>query len=167
MNNVSLIGRLTADPELRHTQSGLANTRFTIAVDRRFVRQGEERQADFISIVAFQQTAEFVCKYFSKGRRIAVTGRIQTGSYTDRDGNKRYTTDVIAENVEFCDSKSDSNSGNGGYNNNYQNNSYQNNYQQNSYQQPSMQQSAPTGSSYTNGGAEDFSDMPTDEDLPF
>ncbi len=164
MNNVSLIGRLTADPELRHTQSGLANTRFTIAVDRRFTRQGEERQADFINIVAFQQTAEFVCKYFGKGKRIALTGRIQTGSYTDRDGNKRYTTDVIAENVEFCDSKSDSNSGNGGY----QNNGYQNNnYQQNSYQQSSRQQPVPVSPSYSNGDAGEFNDMPTDEDLPF
>lgn len=104
MNQVNLIGRLTADPELRHTQSGTACTRFNMAVDRR-VKQGEEKQADFITIVAWRQTAEFVCKYFSKGQRIALTGRIQTGSYSDRDGNKRYTFDVVAENVEFCESK--------------------------------------------------------------
>ncbi|MBQ1517635.1 MAG: single-stranded DNA-binding protein [Clostridia bacterium] len=104
MNNVSLIGRLTADPELKRTQSGLAMTRFSVAVDRR-VKQGEENQADFINIIAWRQTAEFICKYFSKGQRIALTGRIQTGSYTDSEGKKRSTFDVIAENVEFCDSK--------------------------------------------------------------
>lgn len=109
MNNVSLIGRLTAEPELKHTQSGLATVRFTIAVDRQYAKQGEERQADFISIVAWRQTAEFICKYFSKGQRIALTGRIQTGSYTDRDGNKRYSFDVLAENVEFCEKKSEGN----------------------------------------------------------
>lgn len=106
MNNVSLIGRLTADPELKTTQSGISNVRFSIAVDRRFAKQGEEKQADFINIVAWRQTAEFICKYFSKGQRIALTGCIQTGSYTDRDGNKRYSFDVLAENVEFCEKKS-------------------------------------------------------------
>ena len=105
MNNVSLIGRLTADPELRHTQSDLAMTRFSIAVDRSYTKPGEDRQTDFINIVAWRQTAEFICKYFAKGQRIALTGRIQTGSYTDKDGNKRSTFDVVAENVEFCESK--------------------------------------------------------------
>ena len=104
MNNVSLIGRLTASPELKHTQSGLAMTRFSVAVDRR-VKQGEEKQADFINIVAWKQTAEFICRYFNKGKRIALTGSIRTGSYTDKDGNKRYTFEVWAENVEFCESK--------------------------------------------------------------
>ena len=104
MNNVSLIGRLTADPELRRTQSGTACTRFNVAVDRR-VKQGEEKQTDFITVVAWQQRAEFICKYFSKGQRIALTGSIRTGNYTDKDGNKRNTFEVWAENVEFCDSK--------------------------------------------------------------
>ena len=84
MNNVSLVGRITADPELRHTQSGIAMTRFTLAVDRR-IKSGEEKQADFITIVAWRQQAEFVCKYFSKGRRMAITGSIRTGSYNDKD----------------------------------------------------------------------------------
>lgn len=106
MNNVQLIGRLTADPELKYTQSGTACTRFNIAVDRR-VKQGEEKQADFITIVAWQQRAEFICKYFSKGQRIALTGSIRTGSFTDRDGNKRNTFEVWAENVEFCESKAE------------------------------------------------------------
>lgn len=104
MNNVSIIGRLTADPELKHTQSGTACTRFSVAVDRK-VKQGEEKQADFINIVAWNQTAEFICKYFTKGQRIALTGSIRTGSYTDRDGGKRYTFDVVTNNVEFCESK--------------------------------------------------------------
>ena len=110
MNNVSLIGRLTGTPELKRTQSGLAYTRFSIAVDRQFVKQGEERQADFIPILVWNKTAEFVCKYFEKGRRIALNGRIQTGSYKDKDGNTHYTTDVVADNVEFCDSKGNTDS---------------------------------------------------------
>ncbi len=156
MNNVSLIGRLTADPELRHTQSGVANCRFTIAVDRSYTKQGEERQADFISITAWRQTAEFVCKYFTKGRRIAIIGEIRTGSYTDRDGNKRYTTDVWANNVEFCDSKNDSSS--------------QSSYGggQNSYRQNDYRQEAPAPApSYSNGDTGDFMLTPDDEDLPF
>ncbi len=155
MNSVSLIGRLTADPELRHTTSDIATTRFSIAVDRNFVKQGEERQADFISIVAWRQTAEFICKYFTKGRRIAITGRIQTGSYTDRDGNKRYTFDVVADNVEFCDSKQDSSSGSGSSRNSSQ--------QQRTYRQ----EPAPAAPSYSSGDNGDFMEMPGDEDLPF
>ena len=108
MNNVSLIGRLTADPELRNTQSGISFVRFCIAVDRSYSKQGEEKQTDFINVVAWRQSAEFICKYFSKGKRIALTGRIQTGSYTDKDGNKRSTFDIIAENVEFCEAKKSS-----------------------------------------------------------
>ena len=104
MNQVSIIGRLTANPELRHTQSGTACTRFNVAVDRR-VKQGEEKQTDFITVVAWQQRAEFICKYFSKGQKIALTGSIRTGNYTDSNGNKRYTFEVWAENVEFCESK--------------------------------------------------------------
>lgn len=158
MNNVSLIGRLTADPELRHTQSGIANVRFSIAVDRQFSKQGEERQADFINIVAWRQTAEFICRYFSKGQRIAITGRIQTGSYTAQDGSKRYTFDVVADNVEFCESKRDSSYGEG--NRNYQSD-------QNSYQQTRNQESAPAAPSYSSGDNGDFMVLPDDEDLPF
>lgn len=91
---------------MKHTQSEKPFTRFTVAVDRP-TKQGEEKQADFITIVAWQQRAEFICKYFSKGQRIALTGSIRTGSYTDRDGNKRNTFEVWAENVEFCESKAE------------------------------------------------------------
>lgn len=161
MNNVSLIGRLTADPELRHTQSGIATTRFNIAVDRQFVRQGEERQADFITIVAWRQTAEFICKYFAKGQRIALTGSIRTGSFTGQDGNKRYTFEVFADNVEFCEPKRSSSSydsyGSGSYGGG------SDSYNRQSYRQDP----APASTSYASGDTGDFVDMPTDEDLPF
>lgn len=153
MNSVSLIGRLVADPELRHTQSGVASVNFRIAVDRNFVRQGEERQADFITIVAWQQRAEMICKYFSKGQRIGITGSIRTGSYTDREGNKRYTFEVWADNVDFCESKNGSSGGSYGGNS----------YNQQSYRQDS----APVNTSYSNGNTGDFEEMPSDEDLPF
>ena len=104
MNNVSLVGRLTADPEIKHTKSGTAYTRFSVAVDRP-VKQGEEKQADFINIVAWNKTAEFVCRYFTKGQRIGLTGSIRTGSYTDKDGNKRNTVEVWGNNVEFVEKK--------------------------------------------------------------
>lgn len=104
MNNVSLVGRLTRDPDIRYTDGGLSITRFNIAVDRRFKKDGDQT-ADFISVVCFGKTAEFIEKYFSKGMRIGLQGRIQTGSY-EKDGIKVYTTDVIAENVEFVESRS-------------------------------------------------------------
>jgi len=104
MNNVSLVGRLTADPTINGNEMKVAH--FTVAVDRRFKKEGQPT-ADFISCVAFGKTAEFVGKYFSKGKQIGLNGSIQTGSYTNKDGNKVYTTDVIAENVEFVGSKND------------------------------------------------------------
>ena len=111
MNKVVLVGRLARDPELRTTQSGTAVVSFTVACDRRFARQGEERQADFISCVAWNKTAEFISRYFTKGMRIALDGRIQTRSYDDQNGNKRYITEVVAEDVEFAQSKNEGGSG--------------------------------------------------------
>ena len=104
MNKVILIGRLTRDPEIRYTPESMAIARFSIAVDRKYKQDGGQA-ADFPSIVAFSKTAEFVEKYFFKGMKVAIEGHLQTGSYTDRDGNRHYTTDVIAENVEFAESK--------------------------------------------------------------
>lgn len=104
MNSVQLIGRLTRDPEIRYTDVGASIARFGLAVGRRF-KQENGADADFINIVAFGKTAEFIEKYFHKGMKIALNGRIQTGSYTDKDGKKVYTTDIVAENVEFCESK--------------------------------------------------------------
>lgn len=104
MNSVAIVGRLTRDPDNRATQDGTAISRFTVAVDRRVKKEGQQT-ADFISCISFGKTAEFIGKYFNKGMRIALTGRIQTGSYTNKDGQKIYTTDVISENVEFCERK--------------------------------------------------------------
>lgn len=111
MNKTLLIGRATKDPDIRYSQGeqSMAIARFNLAVDRRFKKDGEQ-SADFISCVAFGKTAEFIEKYVFKGTKIAVEGRIQTGSYTNNDGVKVYTTDVVAENVEFAGSKTDSKS---------------------------------------------------------
>ena len=106
MNNVSLVGRLTRDPEIKTTNSGSTYARFSIAVDRR----GKDAGTDFINIVAFGKTSEFIERYFRKGQRIGINGRIQTGSYEGKEGKKVYTFDVIAENVEFVESKSASSS---------------------------------------------------------
>lgn len=103
-NSVILIGRLTRDPDVRYTNDQKAIARFTLAVDRKYSREGEST-ADFPPCIAFGRTAEFVEKYLKQGSKIAAEGRIQTGSYTNREGNKVYTTDVIVESVEFCDSK--------------------------------------------------------------
>lgn len=105
MNSVQLIGRLTKDPEVRYTDGGASIARFSIAVDRRFKQESGE-SADFINCVAFGKTAEFIEKYFTKGKKIALTGRIQTGNYTNKDGQKVYTTDVVVETTEFVESKS-------------------------------------------------------------
>lgn len=105
MNKVFLIGRLTRDPELRFSSSNVATMRCSLAVDRQYAREGEERGTDFISIVAFGQRAETMKKYLTKGSQIAVDGRIQTGSYDGQDGKKVYTTDVIVENFQFLDTR--------------------------------------------------------------
>ena len=113
MNKVVLMGRLTRDPEVRYTQTN--NTlvaSFTLAVNRRFVRQGEERQADFIPIIAWSKLGEFCSKYFKKGQQVAVIGRIQTRTYDDAQGQKRYVTEVIAEEAYFADSKKDGDTSN-------------------------------------------------------
>ena len=105
MNKVVLIGRLTRDPDVRYTQEN--NTlvvSFSLAINRRFVRQGEERQADFINIVAWDKTGEFCSKYFKKGQQVGIIGRIQTRSYDDKDGKKVYVTEVIDEEAYFADS---------------------------------------------------------------
>lgn len=110
LNTAVLMGRLVADPELRHTPNDVAVTSFTIAVDRSYVKAGAERQADFIDIVAWRNTAEFVCKYFRKGQMIAVQGTIQTRSYTDGNGNKRKVVEVVADQVHFAEPKQENNS---------------------------------------------------------
>lgn len=108
MNKWLGIGRITADLELRYNTSNTAYTRFNLAVNRKFTNENGERQADFISCVAWRERAEMMCKYLKKGSLIAIEGRIQTGSYDDKDGNKRYMTDIIVENVTFLESKKNS-----------------------------------------------------------
>ncbi len=151
MNKVVLVGRLTRDPEVRYSQgdSATAVARYTIAVDRRFKRDNEPT-ADFIPCVIFGRSAEFAEKYFRQGMRVAISGRIQTGSYTNKDGVKVYTTEVIVEDQEFAESKSEFEANRGSY----QQNSYQ---QQNNYQQPA----ADVGDGFMN--------IPDgiDEELPF
>lgn len=105
LNVVAIMGRLVADPELRTTPAGVSVCQFRIACDRNFARQGEQRQADFVDIVAWRAQADFVCKYFSKGSLIAINGRIQTRNYQDKNGNNRTAFAVVAENINFGGSK--------------------------------------------------------------
>ena len=159
MNKVILMGRLTRDPDIRYSagENSTAVARYTLAVDRRFKRDGDQ-SADFISCVAFGRSAEFAEKYFHQGIRIVVSGRIQTGSYTNRDGNKVYTTDVVVEDQEFAESKNASAENSAGFTPSYQ----QPSYQQPSYQQPSAPSPAPAS-------ADGFMNIPDgiDEELPF
>ena len=117
MNKVILMGRLTRDPEIRYSQgeSATAVARFTLAVDRRFKRQGDDQTADFINCVAFGRTAEFAEKYLHQGTKVVGCGRIQTGSYTNKDGQRVYTTDVVLDEVEFAESKNAASQNEGGY----------------------------------------------------
>jgi single-strand DNA-binding protein len=113
LNHIIVMGRLTRDPELRRTGSGVAVASFTVAVDRDFSpKDGGERETDFIDCVAWRQTGEFVSKYFTKGRMAVVSGRLQIRGWTDKDGNKRRTAEIVADNVYFGDSKRDGESGN-------------------------------------------------------
>lgn len=111
LNCAVVMGRLTSDPEVRQTPSGVSVCRFTVAVDRSYTKQGEEKQTDFIDILAWRGTAEFVGKYFQKGSMIAVQGEIQTGSY-EKDGIKRRTFEIVADNVSFCGGKNEINNAN-------------------------------------------------------
>lgn len=107
MNKILLVGRFTRDPEVRYTDGGLSIARFGLAVDRKFKKEGDAQTADFPNCIAFGKTAEFIEKYFHQGQRIGLEGRLQTGSYTNKDGQKVYTTDVVVENCEFVESKGD------------------------------------------------------------
>lgn len=120
LNRVILQGRLVADPELRHTQNNVAVATYRIAVDRNYSTRdangNRQSQADFISIVSWRQAAEFVAKYFTKGSMILVEGQLQVREYTDRDGNRRYQTEVVTDNINFCGSRRESGGNNGSYN---------------------------------------------------
>lgn len=107
INNAVIMGRICNDLELRTTTSGTSVTSFTVAVDRRFQKQGEEKQTDFLTVVCWKSTADFVCRYFKKGSMIAVQGSIQTRNYEDKNGNKRTAVEIVADNVSFCGSKAE------------------------------------------------------------
>lgn len=114
LNHITIMGRLTRDPELRRTGSGVAVAGFTLAVDRDFSgKDGGEKETDFIDCVAWRQTGEFVSKYFTKGRMAVVSGRLQIRSWTDKEGNKRRSAEVVADQVYFADSKKEESNGNG------------------------------------------------------
>lgn len=142
INSVVLMGRLTADPEIRTTTTGKSVCSFTIAVDRSFVRSGEERQADFINIVAWENQANFICRYFSKGSMIAIQGQIQTRRYEDKTGAKRTAFEVVAREVSFCGSKSETGTAS----------------------RPASPEQPPV---YQNANQGDFEEITDDEDLPF
>ncbi|MBO4677876.1 MAG: single-stranded DNA-binding protein [Oscillospiraceae bacterium] len=111
LNHITVMGRLTRDPELRRTQNGIAVASFSIACDRDYKPEGGERETDFIEVVAWRSTAEFVCKYFTKGRMAVVSGRLQVRPWTDKDGNKRKTAEIVADNCYFGDSKREGDGG--------------------------------------------------------
>ena len=172
MNKVILVGRLTADPELRQTQSGVASCRFTVAVDRRFAdKTTGERQADFISCTAWRQTAEFVSRYFNKGKLIAIEGSLRNNNYQDRNHPDftHYTMDVQVDNVEFVGGKGDNGGNGGGYQNGGGYGTHQNNYN-NSYSAP-PQEAAPqqpaSNDIMSYGDLSDFEEILSDGDVPF
>ena len=163
LNHIVIMGRLTRDPELRRTGSGIAVASFSVAVDRDIAnKESGERETDFIDCVAWRGTGEFVSKYFTKGRMIIVYGRLEMRDWTDKDGNKRTSAEIVAENVYFGDSRRDSESGNSSYSNN----SYGGNNSSNSYSAP-----APSYGGYSapaSAPASDFAMLEDDDaQLPF
>lgn len=155
LNKIFIMGRLTRDPELRRTQSGTPVTSFSLAVDRDYKTQSGEKETDFIDVVAWRATAEFVAKYFTKGRMAVVEGRLQIRAWQDKEGNNRRSAEVVADNVYFGDSRRDSD-GSGG---NYANNSYGGN--NGGYSAPAGGYAAPVGGS-------GFSEIDEEDgDLPF
>ena len=156
LNRIILMGRLTRDPELRRTQNGTAVTSFSLAVDRDFKNQSGEKETDFIDVVAWRSTAEFVCNYFSKGRMAVVEGRLQIRDWKDRDGNNRRSAEVMADNVYFGDSKRDG--AGGGYD------------APPAYGAPAASYSSPAGGGYSapSGSPSGFAELDDqDGELPF
>ena len=151
LNNAVLMGRLTADPELRHIPNGRAVTSFTLAVNRSYVKSGTERQTDFIDIVAWGSTAEFVSRYFHKGQLVAVQGRIQVRAYVDKNGNNRRAFEIVADNVHFAESW----------------HSHSNDSQDQTNDQYEREQAPQAAEAYSSGDNNDFEEIPTDDDLPF
>ena len=148
MNSICLMGRLTGDPELKTTQSGVSVTSFSVAVDRAYRSKDQERQTDFINCVAWRQTAEFISRYFHKGQRIALQGSLQSRKYTANDGSQRTVYEVVVDNAFFCESKGGNAAGAPSYDS----------------QIPQYSEAKPAFSTANSG---DFEEILTDEDLPF
>ena len=160
LNRVILMGRITQDLDLKQTPSGVSVLTFNIAVDRGYVKQGEERQADFITCVAWRQQAEFISRYFSKGRMIAIEGNLRTRTYDDKNGSKHYVTEVYVDSVSFT---GEPKQGGSSYNNNYSNDS------SNSYSQPQQNSynAEPAKDSIAIGDFSDFEEVLSDDGVPF
>ena len=163
LNKVILMGRITQDLEVKQTQSGVAVLSFTVAVQRSYARQGEERQTDFINCVAWRQQAEFIGKYFRKGRMIAIEGNLRTRTYDDKNGTKHYVTEVFVDNVSFTGEKADSNGQN---NYGYQQGGYQNSYGQPANQPQNNYNQAPANDDLSIGDMADF-EVLSDDGVPF
>ena len=170
LNHIVIMGRLTRDPELRRTGSGIAVASFSLAVDRDFApKDGGNRETDFIDCVAWRQTGEFVSKYFTKGRMAVVSGRLQIRQWTDKDGNIRRSAEIVADNVYFGDSKRDSDgaSAGGNYGGNYGGNNGYSNYGNNAHSAPASSGNF-GGYSAPSSGASDFASLEDDDaQLPF
>ena len=158
LNCAIIMGRLTTDPELKTTTNGISVTSFTVAVDRNYRPEGEERQTDFINVVAWRQTAEFVTRYFRKGQMIAVQGSIQVRGYEDRNGNKRNAVEIVADTVSFCGSKAETGAGG----------------QSAGAPAPAGNPAPPvpayqqdSGAGFSNAAPDDFSSVEMDDELPF
>ena len=165
LNKIFIMGRLTRDPELRRTQSGTAVTSFSLAVDRDYKSQSGEKETDFIDVVAWRSTAEFVSKYFTKGRMAVVSGRLQIRQWTDKDGNNRRSAEIVADNVYFGDSKRDSDGASAG--GNYGGNNSYSNYGNNAHSAPASSGNF-GGYSAPSSGASDFASLEDDDaQLPF
>ena len=161
LNVVALMGRLVYDPELKTTQNGTNVCSFRIAVDRSFTRQGEQRQADFVDVTAWRQTAEFVSKYFQKGSMIAIEGSLQTRRYQDKNGNNRTSTEVLASQVSFCGGKAAEKPAVRDFDQQTESHVREANTAHSAPQKP---QNVPE---YSQGSADDFSVIDDSEDLPF
>ncbi len=160
LNRVILMGRITHELELRQTPTGVSTLTFSVAVERNYAKQGEERQADFITCVAWRQTAEFISRYFAKGRMIALEGTLRTRNYEDKNGSKHYVTEVYVDNASFTgEAKQGGNTYNAGYSNNASNN-----YSQ--PQQPAYN-NAPAKDSIAIGDFSDFEEVLSDDGVPF
>ncbi len=159
LNVAAIVGRLTADPELKHTSGDVSVVSFTLAVGRSYAKAGTERQTDFIDVVAWRSTADFICRYFRKGQLMAVQGSIQTRTYQDKNGNNRKAVEIVADNVHFVESKRSEEGDSYGQGGSYSRNDSYAPSRPAAFNEPA--------SAYSSGTSGDFEEIPGDDDLPF